>query len=81
MPGGAAIGVFITLEPPPGPMQQEAFGAGYYESELWGRFPRIQILTIEHLLSGATVEMPTQHGTFCQAPRAPEERDEQGRLL
>ena len=79
--GGAAIGVFITLEPPTGPMQQEAFGAGYYESELWGRFPRIQILTIEQLLSGASVEMPTQHGTFRQAPRAREERDEQGRLL
>ena len=79
--GGAAIGVFITLEPPTGPMQQEAFGAGYYESEMWGRFPRIQILTIEQLLSGATVEMPAQHGTFRQAPRAPEQRDEQGRLL
>ena len=79
--GGAAIGVFITLEPPTGPMQQEAFGAGYYESELWGRFPRIQILTIEDLLDGATVEMPTQHGTFRQAPRAREERDEQKPLL
>ena len=75
---GAAIGVFITLEPPTGPMQQEAFGAGYYESELWGRFPRIQILTIEDLLDGATVEMPMQHGTFRQAPRAREERDKQG---
>ena len=62
-------------------MQQEAFGAGYYESELWGRFPRIQILTIEDLLDGATVEMPTQHGTFRQAPRAREERDEQKPLL
>ena len=83
--GGAAIAVFITLEPPTGPMQQEAFGAGYYESELWGRFPRIQILTIEQLLSGATVEMPTRFrggaGTFRQASRAREERDEQGRLL
>ena len=78
---GAAIAVFITLEPPTGPMQQEAFGAGYYESELWGRFPRLQILTIEDLLDGATVEMPTQHGTFRQAPRAREERDEQKPLL
>ena len=78
---GAAIGVFITLEPPTGPMQQEAFGAGYYESELWGRFPRIQILTIEDLLDGASVEMPMQHGTFRQAPRAREERDKPGRLL
>ena len=79
--GGAAIGVFITLEPPTGPMQQEAFGAGYYESELWGRFPRLQILTIEQLLDGASVDMPAQHGTFRQAPRAREERDEQKPLL
>ncbi len=79
--GGAAIAVFITLEPPTGPMQQEAISAGHYESEIWGRFPRLQILTIEDLLNGKMVEMPTEHGTFRQAPRAREERDAQGRLL
>jgi len=78
---GTAIGVFITLQPPTSQMQKSAFEAGYYESELWGRFPRVQILTIEDLLDGKTVEMPTEHGTFRQAPRAPEERDAQGRLL
>ncbi|MCE2489527.1 MAG: restriction endonuclease [Anaerolineae bacterium] len=78
---GAAIAVFITLEPPTGPMQQEAISAGHYESEIWGRFPRLQILTIEDLLDGKMVEMPTEHGTFRQAPRAREERDAQGRLL
>ena len=78
---GAAIAVFITLEPPTGPMEQLAIEAGYYESELWGRFPRVQILTIEDLLDGRSVEMPTEHGTFRQAPRAREQRDEQGRLL
>ena len=78
---GTAIGVFITLQPPTSKMQESAFEAGYYESELWGRFPRVQILTIEDLLDGKTVEMPTEHGTFRQAPRAPEERDAQGRLL
>ncbi|MDD9955623.1 MAG: DNA methyltransferase [Anaerolineaceae bacterium] len=78
---GTAIGVFITLQPPTSQMQKSAFAAGYYESEMWGRFPRIQILTIEDLLDGKSVEMPTQHGTFRQAPRAPEQRDAQGRLL
>ncbi len=78
---GTAIGVFITLQPPTSQMQKSAFEAGYYESEMWGRFPRIQILTIEDLLDGKSVEMPTQHGTFRQAPRAPEQRDAQGRLL
>ncbi len=79
--GGAAIAVFITLEAPTRPMQQEAISAGHYESEIWGRFPRLQILTIEDLLNGKMVEMPTEHGTFRQAPRAREERDQPGRLL
>jgi len=38
---GAAIAVFITLEAPTRPMQQEAISAGHYESELRGRFPRL----------------------------------------
>ena len=66
--GGAAIGVFITLEPPTGPMQQEAFGAGYYESEIWGRFPRIQILTIEDLLSAPQSKCPRSTAPSARPP-------------
>lgn len=66
----AAIGVFITLEPPTKDMQKEALAAGYYTSELWQKdYQRIQILTIGQLLSGAQVEMPSAHGTFKQAKR------------
>ncbi len=71
----AAIGVFLTLEDPSGPMKKEAVSAGYYRSQGWGRdFPRMQILTVEQLLHGAQVEMPPQHGTFreAQKARAPE---------
>ena len=32
-------------------------------------------------LTGASVQMPTEHGTFRHAPRAREERGEQGWLL
>ena len=39
--GGAAIDVFITLEAPTLPMQELAISAGHYESELWGRTPRL----------------------------------------
>ncbi|NOU00700.1 MAG: site-specific DNA-methyltransferase, partial [Gallionella sp.] len=49
----AAIGLFITLTPPTKPMIAEAAAAGYYESPHHGAFPKIQILTIEGLLSGA----------------------------
>jgi site-specific DNA-methyltransferase (adenine-specific) len=67
----AAIGVFITLEPPTEPMRKEAITAGYYHSDWWGRdYPKIQILTIEEAMQGKKVEMPPERGTFKQAPKA-----------
>lgn len=48
----AAIGIFITLAEPTRPMQTEAVSAGYYESKLGISYPKIQVLTIEGLLSG-----------------------------
>lgn len=68
----AAIGVFITLEPPTREMTIEAASAGFYESASWGAFPKIQILTIQDLLSGKTVQMPQPYGTFREARRAPQ---------
>lgn len=48
----AQIGLFVTLVPPTQPMKVEAVAAGYYESEAFGSFPKIQILTIEGLMNG-----------------------------
>ncbi len=48
----AQMGFFVTLTPPTQPMITEATSAGYYESPWYGAFPKIQILTIEGLLSG-----------------------------
>ena len=47
----AAIGLFVTLAEPTKPMMTEAISVGFYESPK-GQFPKIQILTIEDLLSG-----------------------------
>jgi adenine specific DNA methylase Mod len=47
----AAIGLFVTLEEPTGPMSVEATSAGYYKSSLGTSFPKIQILTIDNLLN------------------------------
>jgi site-specific DNA-methyltransferase (adenine-specific) len=48
------MGLFVTLQPPTRPMTNEAAAAGFYENELFPRaFPKIQILTIEGLLSGS----------------------------
>ena len=67
----AALAAFITLEAPSKPMETEALAAGYYETEAWGDFPRLQLLTIESLLSGEReLEMPREFGTFRRAPRA-----------
>ncbi len=66
----AAIGVFITLKPPSKPMKKEAASAGFYKSALWaGDFPKIQILTIEELLAGASIAMPSALRSFKKAER------------
>jgi site-specific DNA-methyltransferase (adenine-specific) len=74
----AAIGVFITLEPPTRDMITEAVSSGYYESTLWDRkYPCLQILTIEDLLSGKQIDMPPTYGTFKQAQRMKKQEGEQ----
>jgi len=52
---GAVAGLFLTLDPPTAPMIAEAASVGFYKTALLGSeysYPRIQILTIEGLLSG-----------------------------
>lgn len=77
----AAIGVFITLQEPTKPMRIEAESCGFYHSETWQRdYPKLQMLTIEQLLNGATVQMPPTATTYKKAQRE-QERVEQGALL
>ena len=81
----AEIGLFITLEPPTGPMRGEAAAAGFYEPShfLEHRFPRVQILTIEELLSGAQAQYPrfAPEATFRKAPRRLRQQSEQKRMI
>ncbi len=65
----AAIGVFVTLEPATRNMLNEASSAGFYRPELLGgRYPKIQILTIEDLLNGKAIDYPRYGiGTFKKA--------------
>jgi hypothetical protein len=58
----AAIGVLATLEPPTGPMETEAVGAGFFEAGGGVLCPKIQILTVEELLAGKRPKYPTQVG-------------------
>ena len=77
----AAIGVFITLEKPSRDMTTEAVGKGFYHSPDWNKdYPRLQILTIEELLSGKQLEMPQTSITFKQAEKMSGDTTGQGML-
>ena len=56
----AEMGLLVTLEAPTGPMKQEAAAAGFYVPEHFPdrQFPRVQIATIEELLSGRGPDLP-----------------------
>jgi hypothetical protein len=60
---GAKIGLFLTLAEPTEPMLKEATRAGYYETE-FGRYPKLQILSIEQLFNGATPLIPRVDATM-----------------
>ena len=53
----ARIGVFITLADSTGPMRTEAVKAGFYETP-YGKYPKLQILTIADLFSGKQPNIP-----------------------
>jgi site-specific DNA-methyltransferase (adenine-specific) len=78
----AVIGVFLTLQPPSKDMNKEAVSAGFYSSQ-WGNFPRLQILTVEDLLTGkATALYPRLNAaTFKRAERKRRTQGEQGGLF
>src|SRR5208282_6587645 len=65
----AKIGVFITLADPTGPMRTEAVKAGFYET-LYGKYPKIQILTIRELFEGKQPNIPlVDTSSFKKTPK------------
>ncbi|MDE2668706.1 MAG: site-specific DNA-methyltransferase [Chloroflexota bacterium] len=82
----AEIALFVTLNEPTEPMRQEAASSGFYEPEHFpGQlYPRVQILTIESLLSGdSRAEYPrvAPAATFARAPRQRRKQGSQGELI
>jgi hypothetical protein len=68
----AAIGVFISLQPPTQPMRAEAASVRSYRSAVWGRdYPGLQLLTAEDLLKGKRVEYPPSAQTNVTYRKAP----------
>ena len=66
----AALGLFITLEEPTRDMRTEAVSAGFYHSEVWQRdYPKIQIRTIQDLLTGNAFDLPPHPSMYQAAQR------------
>jgi hypothetical protein len=62
-------------------MKVEAIASGYYHSPLYDKdYPKIQVLTVEELFQGKTVDMPPQEQTsvtFAKAPKVSKAEGEQ----
>ena len=55
----AAMGIFLTLQPPTEPMKKEALSQGYYSSQITKKnYPKLQILTIEEIFQGKKPDLP-----------------------
>ncbi|MFZ1087061.1 MAG: DNA methyltransferase [Terracidiphilus sp.] len=75
----AKIGVLISLTEPTRPMSTEAIKAGFFETR-FGKFPKIQILTIEELFAGKKPDIPLiDSSVFRKA--AVESREKQDELF
>jgi site-specific DNA-methyltransferase (adenine-specific) len=79
----AELGAFISLKPATRDMIKEAVSAGFYESMHYGKFPKLQILTVEEILDGAKLQYPQTgaSGTFKRAERQSKSRTEQDGLF
>jgi DNA modification methylase len=67
----AQIGVLICMEKPTRYMRRESASAGFYKSH-WGTHSKLQIVTIEELLTGHKIDYPDIAGvnvTFRQAQK------------
>jgi site-specific DNA-methyltransferase (adenine-specific) len=63
----AEFGLFITIDAPTDPMMKEGLRQGVYKDPTGKTFPRIQIRTIEQLLSGDGFALPSILPTYRKA--------------
>lgn len=54
----AAVGVLLTAALPSREMERRAAAAGFYDLGAYGRFPRIQILTLKEVMDGKRPALP-----------------------
>ena len=77
----AAMGLFISLDQPTGPMRTEANGGGLFHSDLWQRdYPKIQLRTIGEMLSGNGFDLPPRPAAYQPAQRVRQTQGHQATL-
>ncbi len=74
------MGLFITLANPTAPMKKEAASAGVLDTP-FGKFARLQILTIEDLFAGKRPAMPPEDPTAFKKAAHEEDKTRQGELI
>lgn len=66
----AAMGIFVCMQRPTKGMTDAAHHSGLYTYPANGqRFPKVQIITVDELLSGKQPSMPTALLPYFQAQR------------
>ncbi len=74
------MGLFITLAEPTAPMKTEAASAGVLDTP-FGKFARLQILTIEDLFAGKKPAMPPEDPAAFRRTAREEDKTRQGELI
>lgn len=80
---GAEIGVLISIAEPTKNMREDAAAAGFYTSAMGSKHPRIQLLTVQQLMEGKTLDMPSGNqvrGDVHTIKQAPKEKMRDDRL-
>ncbi len=77
---GHPWGLFITLAKPTAPMKKEAASAGVLDTP-FGKFARLQILTIEDLFAGKKPAMPPEDPAAFRRVAREEDETRQGKLI
>lgn len=65
----ADMAVMVTLQKPSKPMIDEAATAGVFTAPTGHVYPAVQIITIEELLDGKKLRLPSDLDTFQRAPK------------
>ncbi len=74
------MGLFITLAKPTAPMKKEAASSGVLDT-VFGKFARLQIVTIEDLFAGKKPAMPPEDSAAFRKAAREEDKTRQAKLI